>query len=108
MWYVKGASIKMAEGDYGLKLPITITGTEISTTDSIRITIKEQNKYVHEPILVKEYQAITNNTVEFELTAAESAEIPAGNYYYSLDWYRNGMFVCNIIPAGLFRVVKKA
>lgn len=35
-------------------------------------------------------------------------KIGPGFYTYSLDWYQDGAFLCNIIPAGEFRVVVKA
>lgn len=35
MWYVNGNNLQMAEGDYGLTLPITISGTELTAADTI-------------------------------------------------------------------------
>ena len=49
-----------------------------------------------------------DNTVELSLTEAQSALLPVGDYVYALDWYRDEVFMCNIIPQGVFRVVKKA
>lgn len=40
MWKVNGPDLQMADGDYGLTLPITISGAELTSTDSIRITIR--------------------------------------------------------------------
>lgn len=105
MWGVIGNNLQMAEGDFGLTLPITIGGTELSSADTIRLTIKA----------VKDGEAIierdmipTDNTVNFTITAAETSDLPAGVYVYSLDWYQNGHFMCNIIPVGVFKVVDKA
>ena len=36
------------------------------------------------------------------------ALLSVGTYYYALDWYQNGAFLCNIIPASTLKVVDKA
>ena len=106
MWYVSGLNLQMAEGDYGIKLPITVNGTELGGNDSIKVVFK--NKKNGLTILEKDFSAITDNTIDLELTEAESALFPVGAYVYSLDWYQNGNFMCNIILCGLFKVVDKA
>ena len=58
--------------------------------------------------VAKTYTNIQNNTIDFELTDSETELLPVGVYAYSLDWYQDGAFMCNIIPSGLFKVVDKA
>jgi hypothetical protein len=96
----------MAEGDYGIAIPITVHGTELGGNDSLRVTIKTRKN--GETILEKNYSDIEDNTVELELTQTESAKLPVGVYVYSLDWYQNGIFMCNIVLCSLFKVVDKA
>ncbi len=106
MWAVSGINLQMAEGDYGISLPITVHGTELGGNDSLRVTIKTRKN--GETILEKNFSDIEDNTVELELTQTESAKLPVGVYVYSLDWYQNGIFMCNIVLCSLFKVVDKA
>lgn len=96
----------MAEGDYGLALPISISGTTLGAQDSIKLTFKTAVN--GDEILSKTFDGITDNTVSLELTDEESALFSVGVYVYCLDWYQNGNFMCNIIPYAQFRVVDKA
>ena len=48
------------------------------------------------------------NTIPLAFTEEESALLSVGTYYYALDWYQNGAFLCNIIPASTLKVVDKA
>ena len=105
MWSVNGNNLQMAEGDYGLTLPITIDGAELSTADTIKLTIKRTRN--GETVIEKEMTP-TDNTVNFTITAAETAKLPVGAYVYSLDWYQNGIFLCNLIPSAIYKVVDKA
>lgn len=106
MWVVNGNNIKMAEGDYGIKLPITISGATLAAGDSVRFTIKQHQNGT--AIIEKDYSTFSEGAFDFELTESESALLRVGNYVYSLDWYQDGNFMCNIIPTALFRVVDKA
>lgn len=103
-WSVVGQTIQMVEGDYGIELPITINGTTLGEQDSIKITFKSGS----DTILEKEFSNIVDNTVSLVLTEAESALFNVGNCSYSLDWYQDGLFMCNIIPSASFKVVGKA
>ena len=105
MWTVDGNIITMARGDYGIKLPITITGFTAGAGDSFKLAFED--KTGSEQILTKEYSNISNNTIQFELTSSESALFSVGTYMYSLDWYQSGVFMCNIIKMGTFRVLEK-
>lgn len=93
----------MCVGDWGVELPITISGVTLGPSDSLKITISNNT-----PLIVKEYDNITQNTIRLVLTEAESALLPVGTYVYSLDWYQDGSFLCNIIKYGLFLVGDKA
>lgn len=98
-----GNNISMCEGDWGIELPITISGVTLGANDSLKITIANTA-----PLIVKEYDNITQNTIRLVLTESESALLPVGTYVYSLDWYQDGTFLCNIIKYGLFLVGDKA
>jgi len=106
MWRVNGQDLSMAEGDYGIQLPITINGTEFTANDSLRITFKTARN--GETILEKDFSIIVDSTINLELSETESALFPVGVYAYALDWYQNGNFLCNIIPCATLRVVDKA
>lgn len=96
----------MVEGDYGLVLPVTISGTTFAASDEVLFTFKDTMNGT--TILTKSYGNIQQNQVSLELTEAESALFPVGSYVYSLDWYQNGAFMCNIIPFATLKVVDKA
>lgn len=104
MWNVNGITLNMTEGDWGVKLPVTVTGVTFTANDSVRIKIQRDET----TIIEKEYTNITQNTFDLEFTEAESALLHVGSYLYSLDWYQDGAFMCNIIPSGMFLVGDKA
>lgn len=104
MWNVNGITLNMTEGDWGVKLPVTVTGVTFTANDSVRIKIQRGET----TIIEKEYTNITQNTFDLEFTEAESALLPVDSYLYSLDWYQDGAFMCNIIPSGMFLVGDKA
>lgn len=104
MWKVQNNTIEMTEGDYGIALPITITGVEMAVGDAIKLTVKKSG----EILLEKIFTSIMNNEVSLELTESESAELPVGTYVYTLDWYQDGNFMCNIFRNAVFKVVDKA
>lgn len=106
MWDTKGLTVSMAEGDYGIALPVEIIGTELGEQDSIKLTFKDSAN--GNEILSKTFDGITGNTVNLELTEEESARFSVGSYVYCLDWYQSGNFMCNIISIAPFKVVDKA
>ena len=106
MWSVVAQNLSMAEGDYGLALPIEISGATFAAADEIKITFK--TRLNGETIIEKTYGNIQNNTVNLEFTKAESDLLPVGSYVYSMDWYQNGAFMCNVIQCSAFMVVEKA
>lgn len=105
MWIVSGHDMKMAEGDYGLRLPMSINGAEFSVNDTIRLTFKTARN--GETLLTKEYTP-ADGKINLELTEEESDLFSVGSYVYSMDWYQSGNFMCNIIPVASFKVVDKA
>lgn len=106
MWNVTGNNLQMAEGDYGVKLPITVSGPTFTASDELKLTIKAVKD--GPPLVEKTFQNINQNTINFELTEAESALLPVGSYVYVLDWYQSSAFLCNIIPVATLKVVDKA
>ena len=64
----------MVEGDYGIKLPFSVSGTTLSAGDSIRFTFKDTVNGT--TILTKEYTTFNQNAADLELTEAESALFP--------------------------------
>lgn len=106
MWDVSGHDLQMSEGDWGLTLPITISGATMSASDAVKIVIKKDVN--GDAVVEKTFTNIEQNTVDFVLTQAESALLTPGTYVYSLDWYQDGAFSCNIIPAATFKVGDKA
>lgn len=101
MWNVIGLNLQMTEGDFGVALPIAISGVTLGAQDSVRFTLKQNG----ETIITKDFTNITNNTVQ--LTFSEIETPPLGAYVYSLDWYQSGTFMCNIVPCAAFKVVDK-
>ena len=97
-------NIQMTEGDYGIVLPIIVQGVAFAEHDEAKIKIVRGATV----LLEKTFGNITNNTISVILTEAESTLLTVGNYQYSLDWYQDGAFMCNIIPRSLFKVVDKA
>lgn len=106
MWVVNGANLRMSENDYGLALPVTVSGTTLGAQDSLRYTFKDAVN--QNTILVKELTDIVENTVSLEFTEEESALFAPGKYVYSLDWYQDGSFMCCLVEAASFTVGDKA
>ena len=104
MWNCTGQSISMAQGDFGIEMPITISNVTFTASDELRLKIVKNAVQV----LEKTYSNIQNNKINLLLTEEESALLPVGNYAYSLDWYQNDAFLCNVIPSAPFKVVAKA
>ena len=92
----------MAVGDFGIALPITLSGATVGVADEMTLTIRGGGVF-----LEKTFSDIQNNTIQMELTEEESAALPVGTYEWSLDWYQGGVFMCNIIPRVPFKVVSK-
>lgn len=106
MWEVSGYNLQMVVGDYGMALPVAIVGTELTSGDSIKFAFKRTVR--GGSVLEKEYGNIENNTVNLVFSASDSEKFSIGSYVFSMDWYRDGQFMCNIIPVGSLKVVEKA
>lgn len=104
-WTVKNTTLSMAEGDWGVALPITVDEVTFTEHDVLKFTFKDQNNGT--TLLTKEYTPV-ENTVNLSFTEAETALFPVGQYVYSLDWYQSGAFLCNVIPTANLKVVDKA
>lgn len=104
-WSANGSSLQMCEGDYGVAIPMKVRGVTLDAVDSVRVTIKTEKNGA--TVLTKEYSSISDNTVNFQLTAAETDKLPVGDYIYVLDWYRSGTFMYNLLPAATLKVVDK-
>ncbi len=96
----------MAEGDFGVELPITFSDVTLDNADEMKLTIKASVN--GDAIIEKTFSNITENTINLVLTEEESSLLPVGSYVYVLDWYQNGAFLCNAIPIAAFKVVEKA
>ena len=99
MWVEDNNDIQMTVGDYGVAEPFHVSGVTLSQNDSV--------KFVFSNGIEKEYTP-SNNGVELMFTAEESAQFRPGTYPYRLDWYREGVFLCNLIPCGVLTVISKA
>ena len=103
MWNSTGQTITMVRGDFGIELPITISGATFTEHDELRLKICRNG----EEIVSKTFDNITNNTINLMLTEEESDLLRVGAYAYSLDWYQDDAFMCNVIPSAAFKVVAK-
>ena len=106
MWTVQNVNIQMVEGDYGIILPVTITGMNLKAGDTLKFTFLTNTN--GEVVLEKEFNNVVDNTIELEFSNVESALFAVKTYVYRLDWFKNGEFMCSLIPRALFKVVDKA
>lgn len=107
MWTVRdNINISMDEGDWGVELPISVSGITITSSDSLRLSILDG--YDGPAIITKEYSNLSNNTINLELTQQESAKLKPRSYVWRLDWYQDENFQCNLIKGASFKVVNGA
>lgn len=105
-WKSDGLELSMTEGDYGVSLDIGIPGLPYTEGDSVRMTFKSFMNGTE--ILEKDLSFVEAGKFSLTFTAQDSAKFRVGQYFYSIDWYKGGVFMCNIVPSALFRVVDKA
>ena len=108
MWNTKGkgnTDITMCEGDYGVQLPFVVAGITIQKADTVRFTIKDEKNGT--TIFSKAYTNIAGNTIDLSLTEAESAQLGVGTYVYCVDWYKNGIFMYNLVNNAKLKVEDK-
>lgn len=98
-------SIFMSEGDYGVALPFTFSGISIASQDELKLTIMDPKDDT--TIIEKTFSNIQNNSFNLELTSSESELLNPGNYVYLIDWYQEGHFLCNLLPATRWVVMGK-
>lgn len=102
----KKKKITITEGDFGMTLPITIGGMDLTSSDKFSLKIfKEKDE---EPIITKVFENIVDNTLELKFTQEESQMLEVGSYYYDLDWFQDNTFLSNILKARTFKVKDKA
>lgn len=106
MWRVADLMITMTEGDYGLKLPVTLNGVTMSANDEIRLTIKDRIN--GNELVTLNYSDIQDDTFNIELTEADTNKLPVGSFVYSVEWYQDGFFMCCLVEKAPFKVVEKA
>lgn len=104
-WRVTGLHLQMAVGDYGISLPVSVSGVTFGEGDELRFVFNKGPD--SNTILTKNYSNIVQNSVNLSFTEAESALFRIGSYVYGLDWYKDGEFMCNIIESAQFKVVRK-
>lgn len=98
----EGKKIIMVEKEFGISLPIIITGATISSNETIEFTIKKNDgTNLIEP---KKYLNVENNTFDLMFSKEESVEMKPGTYFYSIDWYNGDIFLANIVKNELFVV----
>lgn len=106
-WSVSGNNMTICEGDWGVGLKCTL-GDEMTLTENDKVLFTFKTQKNGETLFTKEYGNIQDNTVWLEFTEEESNLLPVGTYVYSLDWYQDGAFLCNITPSAILKVVDKA
>lgn len=101
MFKIDKKNIQMNEGDYGIKLPITITN--VLETDDLKFVIK---KLDNTEVLTKKliYNTETKK-FEFELTKDDSNKLAKNNYLYSILQLRNETLKNTIVSNLSYNVV---
>ena len=105
-WNVDGTKLSMVEGDFGISLPINISGVNIGTNDSLTLIFKSGKNGA--TVLTKQVWGNGQDAPNLTMTSDDSALFTCGNYVYTLDWHKDGEFMCNLISNGIFKVVDKA
>ena len=108
MWNTKSKGsidITMTEGDWGVSIPIKVSGVTIDGADSVLLTIKKEKN--GEAFLEKTFTGIIANTIDLSFTEAESESLVVGSYLYTLDWYKNGVFYYCLVNNGKLKVEDK-
>lgn len=105
MWEVDGENIRMVEGDFGFYLPFTFDDINITAEDIVTLVIKKDKD--SEPLLIKSFTDIVDNTVNLILTKEDSEKLVVDNYLYTLDWCNSDAFLGTLINGALFKVIEK-
>ena len=104
MWKIDKKNIRMNEGDFGLKLPMTITN--VLETDDLMFNIKGCDG---SDVLSKEltYNSETKK-YELEFTEEESNKLEKKRYRYSILQLRDGELQNTIVTDLTFEVISGA
>lgn len=106
MWVVNGTNLFMAVGDFGVILPVHVTGIQIGQNDSALFCVRKKAGN-RELVLEKTIPVVPNQDIQLILTEEDTALLSAGLYSYSLDLFRDGVFLCNLVALGSFKVGEK-
>lgn len=108
MLRAEGKKIIMNECDYGLELPIKLSG-DILATDKIVFSIMK-SLYEEEKIIRKEYTDLSEDdgklVFALSFTEEETKLLPAGNYTYLIQQCRDCELHNTIEDDGIFEVKK--
>lgn len=85
MLEARGNRLFMNEGDYGVILPVQLSGGELETGDVIRFSV--------DTVLYKDFpvEEMADRAFLLCLTEEESALLPAGSYLWKLTLLRDGV-----------------
>ena len=98
MWKIKGNDIKMNRGDFGIKLPITITN--VLTTDTIKFEIRN----LQDELIINKNLPCEEEKWVLEFTEEESNSLKDMCYLYSIMQYRDGVLQNTINKNSLFEI----
>lgn len=95
-------TITIVQEDYGVTINMNIINGTPSLEDSFLVTIKDGDDIV----ISKIYTNVTTY-IPFSLTKEETDKLTPTLYHYSVDWYRDNVFLKNIVNGEKFIVQKK-
>lgn len=97
-------NIKINEGDFGVILPITVTG--LKDGENVRFVIKKNDEN-EEKILTKDFE-VQSGKVNFQLTEEETKKLPQGKYLYDALQYKENILKNTICVDKQFKVEEGA
>ena len=103
MWKANFTNVTMTRDDYGVELPFRIKNVTFGIGDQLQMRISKNGTV----ILELTFSTIIDNTIYLVLTQEQSSMLPVGRYVYSLDWYKDGVFMDNLIQNARFIVEDK-
>lgn len=103
MMKYKNGKLSMVEGDFGQTFVMNIVGGIVDTEDTINFCVKNNDS----TILSKDFTNVVDNKLKLILTKEESEKLKVGFYKYSIDWFRNDVFMNNIKNNEIFEVEDK-
>lgn len=97
-------NIKINEGDFGVILPITVTG--LKDGESVKFVIKKSDES-EEKILTKDFP-VESSKINFQLTKEETEKLPQGEYLYDALQYKENVLKNTICVDKQFKVEEGA